>query len=299
LIGYILSIFAFGFERFAPVNNLLIESAFATTNALISPVLTYGLLIFFERSFKITTDLTLLELSNFDRPLLRELARKAPGTFNHSMTMGTMAEAAAEKIGANPLLARIGAYYHDVGKTISPQNFVENQLNNQNVHENLTPEESVSMIVQHVNQGIDLAKEHKLPQEIIDFIPMHHGRMVMTFFYERAKKLYGEEKVNIEDFRYPGPKPNTKETATVMLADGCESAVRSIEDPDPTKVENIIDSIFKSRIEDKQLEDSPVNFRDIKIMKEEFLNILLGQHHKRIKYPKQEEVEKGIQQEKN
>jgi membrane-associated HD superfamily phosphohydrolase len=155
------------------------------------------------------------------------------------------------------------------------------------------------MIVQHVNQGIDLAKEHKIPQEIIDFIPMHHGRMVMTFFYERAKKLYGEEKVNIENFRYPGPKPNTKETAIVMLADGCESAVRSIEDPDPTKVENIIDSIFKSRIDDKQLEDSPLNFKDIRIMKEEFLNILLGQHHKRIKYPKQEEVEKGIQQEKN
>jgi len=294
LIGYILSIFAFGFERFAPLNNLLIESAFATTNALISPVLTYGLLIFFERSFKITTDITLLELSNFDRPLLRELARKAPGTFNHSMTMGTLAEAAAEKIGANPLLARVGAYYHDVGKTISPQNFVENQLNNQNVHENLTPEESVSMIVQHVNEGISLAKEHSLPQEIIDFIPMHHGRMVMSYFYDRAKKIYGEEKVNIDNFRYPGPKPNTKETAIVMLADGCESAVRSIENPNQVKVENVIDSIFKSRIDDRQLEESPVNFKDIKIMKEEFLNILLGQHHKRIKYPKQEEVEKGI-----
>jgi cyclic-di-AMP phosphodiesterase PgpH len=297
LIGYILAIFAFGFERFAPFNNLLIESAFASTNALISPVLTYGLLIFFERSFKVTTDLTLLELSNFDRPLLKELARKAPGTFNHSMTMGTMVEAAAEKIGANPLLARIGAYYHDVGKTISPQNFVENQLNNQNIHENLTPEESVSMIVQHVKEGIELAKEQKLPQEIIDFIPMHHGKMAITFFYERAKKLYGEEKVNLDNFRYPGPKPNTKETAIVMLADGCESAVRSIDDPNPTKVENIIDSIFKSRIDDKQLEESPLNFKDIKIMKEEFLNILLGQHHKRIKYPKQDEVEKGIQQE--
>jgi putative nucleotidyltransferase with HDIG domain len=297
LLGYILSIFAFGFERFATVDNMLIESAFAATNALISPVLTYGLLIFFERFFKITTDLTLLELSNFDRPLLKELARKAPGTFNHSMTMGTLAEAAAEKIGANPLLARIGAYYHDVGKTISPQNFVENQLNNQNVHENLTPEESVSMIVQHVNEGIELAKENKLPKEIIDFIPMHHGRMVMSYFYERAKKIYGEEKVKVDDFRYPGPKPNTKETAIVMLADGCESAVRSIEIPDPTKVENVIDSIFKSRIDDRQLEDSPVNFRDIKIMKEEFLNILLGQHHRRIKYPKQEEAEKGIQTE--
>ncbi|HEY6436959.1 MAG TPA: HDIG domain-containing metalloprotein [Ignavibacteriaceae bacterium] len=297
LIGYILAIFAFGFERFAPLNNLLIESAFATTNALISPVLTYGLLIFFERSFKVTTDLTLLELSNFDRPLLKELARKAPGTFNHSMTMGTMAEAAAEKIGANPLLARIGAYYHDVGKTISPQNFVENQLNNQNIHENLTPEESVGMIVQHVNEGISLAKDHNLPQEIIDFIPMHHGKMAMMYFYERAKKLYGDEKVNIENFRYPGPKPNTKETAIVMLADGCESAVRSIDDPDPTKVENVIDNIFKSRIDDKQLEESPLNFKDIRIMKEEFLNILLGQHHKRIKYPKQDEVEKGIQPE--
>jgi len=297
LIGYLLSIFAFGFERFAPLNNLLVESAFATTNALISPVLTYGLLIFFERIFKVTTDLTLLELSNFDRPLLRELARKAPGTFNHSMTMGTMAEAAAEKIGANPLLARIGAYYHDVGKTISPQNFVENQLNNQNVHENLTPEESVSMIVQHVKEGIELAKEHKLPQEVIDFIPMHHGRMAMSFFYERAKKLYGDEKVNIDDFRYPGPKPNTKETAIIMLADGCESAVRSIDNPDQTKVENLIESIFKSRIGDKQLDESPINFKDIKIMKEEFLNILLGQHHKRIKYPKQEEAEQGIQTE--
>ena len=297
LLGYILSIFAFGFERFSPVENLLIESAFATTNALVSPVLTFGLLIFFERFFKITTDLTLLELSNFDRPLLKELARKAPGTFNHSMTMGTMAEAAAEKIGANPLLARIGAYYHDVGKTISPQNFVENQLNNQNVHENLTPEESVSMIVQHVKEGIELAKENKLPQEIIDFIPMHHGQMVMSYFYDRAKKIYGEEKVKVDDFRYPGPKPNTKETAIVMLADGCESAVRSIENPDSTKVDNVIDSIFKSRIDDRQLEESPVNFRDIKIMKEEFLNILLGQHHKRIKYPKQEEAEKGIQPE--
>ena len=297
LLGYILSIFAFGFERFSPVENLLIESAFATTNALVSPVLTFGLLIFFERFFKITTDLTLLELSNFDRPLLKELARKAPGTFNHSMTMGTMAEAAAEKIGANPLLARIGAYYHDVGKTISPQNFVENQLNNQNVHENLTPEESVGMIVQHVKEGIELAKENKLPQEIIDFIPMHHGQMVMSYFYDRAKKIYGEEKVKVDDFRYPGPKPNTKETAIVMLADGCESAVRSIENPDSTKVENVIDSIFKSRIDDRQLEESPVNFRDIKIMKEEFLNILLGQHHKRIKYPKQEEAEKGIQPE--
>lgn len=298
LLGYFLSILAFGLESFSPYDSMLIEFAFATSNALISPVLTYGLLIFFERFFKITTDLTLLELSNFDRPLLRDLARKAPGTFNHSMTMGTIAEAAAERIGANPLLARVGAYYHDIGKTISPQNFVENQLNEQNVHENLKPEESVDLILNHVNAGIELAHENDIPQEIVDFIPMHHGTSAMTFFYEKAKKLYGDEKVNVNDFRYPGPKPNSKETAIVMLADGCESAVRSVREPDPVKVENVIGNIFKERTQDGQLEESPITLKDISKMKEEFLKILLGQHHKRIKYPKQEEMEKGSAEEK-
>ncbi|MGA8264714.1 MAG: HDIG domain-containing metalloprotein [Ignavibacteriaceae bacterium] len=293
LLGYVVSISAFGLERFAPAETIFIEFAFAGTNALISPVLTYGMLIFFEKIFKITTDLTLLELSNFDRPLLKDLARKAPGTFNHSMTMGTLAEAAAEIVGANPLLARVGAYYHDIGKTIYPQNFVENQLDSQNVHENLSPEESVSIIAKHVVEGINLAKDSDIPQEIIDFIPMHHGTMVMSFFYEKAKKLYGEEKVNIEDYKYPGPKPNSKETAIIMLADGCESAVRSIDEPDPTKVENLISKIIKTRVDDGQLDDSPITFSDISKIKEAFIGILLGQHHRRIRYPKQDEMEKG------
>ncbi len=294
LLGYTSAILAFGLERFAPLDSMLVELAFAASNALISPVLTYGLLIFFERLFNITTDLTLLELSNFDRPLLRELARKAPGTFNHSMTMGTIAETAAEKIGANSLLARVGAYYHDIGKTISPQSFVENQLNNQNLHENLAPDESVAMIVRHVNEGIELAKRYKLPQELIDFIPMHHGTTVSNYFYEKAKELYGEAKVDINDYRYPGPKPNTKETVIVMLADGCESAVRSITDPDAQKVENMINNIFNSRLKEGQLDEAPITFSDITRMKEEFLSILISQHHRRIKYPKQEEAEKGI-----
>jgi putative nucleotidyltransferase with HDIG domain len=299
LLGYFLTILAFGLERFAPWNIMLIEFAFAASNALISPVLTYGLLIFFEKMFKITTDLTLLELSNFDRPLLKDLARKAPGTFNHSMTIGTIAEAAAEKINANPLLARVGAYYHDIGKTITPQNFVENQLDNNNIHENLKPEQSVNLIKSHVQEGINLAVENRLPREIIDFIPMHHGTSIMSYFYEKAKELDGEDEVNEKDFRYPGPKPNSKETSIIMLADGCESAVRSIEEPDPTKVENVIDNIFKSRIEDKQLDESPVTYADITKMKETFLSILLGQHHRRIKYPNQEDVEKGVEEEKS
>ena len=299
LLGYTLSIIAFGLERFAPVDSMLVEFAFAGSNALISPVLTYGVLIFFEKMFNITTDLTLLELSNYDRPLLKDLARKAPGTFNHSMTMGTMGETAAESISANPMLARVGAYYHDIGKTIIPQNYVENQLDNQNVHENLTPEESAQLIVSHVEEGIQLGKDNNLPQEILDFIPMHHGTTTMTYFYERAKKLYGEDKVIINDYRYPGPKPDSKETAIIMLADGCESAVRSIEEPDSEKVENVIDGIIKSRIDDGQLEDSPLTYSDITKMKEAFLSILLGQHHRRIRYPKQEEMEKGVSEDKD
>ncbi|HSL89965.1 MAG TPA: HDIG domain-containing protein [Ignavibacteriaceae bacterium] len=292
LIGYFASILAFGLERFASVETMLIELAFAGSNALISPVLTYGLLIFFERIFKITTDLTLMELSNFDRPMLRDLARKAPGTFNHSLIMGNLVETAAEKIGANPLLARVGSYYHDIGKTITPLGFVENQMGNQNIHEDLKPEESVKMIIRHVKEGIDLAVEEKLPAEIVDFIPMHHGTTTITFFYEKAKELYGEGNINIDDFRYPGPKPNTRETAIVMLADGCESAVRSITEPDQQKVENMINNIINARIKEGQLDDAPITFRDITVIKNSFKNNLLGQYHKRIKYPKQEEMEK-------
>jgi cyclic-di-AMP phosphodiesterase PgpH len=296
LIGYVVAVLAFGLERFASWNTILFDLAFAGSNALISPVLTYGLLIFFERSFKITTDLTLLELSNFDRPLLKELARRAPGTFNHSMTMGTLAETAAEKINANPLLARVGAYYHDIGKTILPQNFVENQLDNRNIHENLTPEESINIIINHVKGGIELARKHGVPEEIVDFIPMHHGTTTIQFFYDKAIKLYGPERVSVEDYQYPGPVPNTKETAVVMLADSCESAVRSIDNPDPAKVENVINGIIKSRIDEGQLDESPLTFSDINKIKEAFISILMGQHHRRIRYPKQEEMESGTEE---
>jgi len=294
-LGYAIAIIAFGLERFASVQSIMEELAFAGVNSLVSPILTYGLLIFFERIFGITTDLTLVELSNFDRPLLKELARRAPGTFNHSMTMGTLAEAAAEEIGANSLLARVGAYYHDIGKIIRPHNFVENQLDNKNIHEELIPEESIELIRRHIQEGINLAKENYLPPEIISFIPMHHGTTVMSFFYDKALKLYGD-KVKAKDYRYLGPKPNTKETAIVMLADGCESAVRSIDKPDAFKVENIINNIFKTRIEDKQLDESPLTFSDIDKIKDMFSSILLGQHHRRIRYPSQDDYEKGSEE---
>jgi putative nucleotidyltransferase with HDIG domain len=296
LIGYVVSIVAFGLESFDSVEQMLVNSAFAASNALISPVLTYGLIIFFERIFKITTELTLLEMTDFNRPLLKELARTAPGTFTHSMTMGTLVENAAESIGANTILARVGAYYHDIGKTLEPNAFVENQMDNMNIHENLDPRKSAEVIINHVKRGIELAREHKLPDEIIDFIPMHHGTMVISFFYEKAKEEYSEENVDIDEFRYPGPKPNTKETALVMLADACESTIRSMSEPDPKKVENVVNNLLKMRIDDGQLDDSPITLRDIKKIKEAFLSILVGQHHKRIRYPKQEEMENNSEQ---
>ncbi|MBA4250363.1 MAG: hydrolase [Chlorobiaceae bacterium] len=290
--GYTVTLLAFGLERFDPFKTILFELGFAATSALISPVLTYGLLIFFERIFKITTDLTLLELSNFDRPLMRELSAQAPGSFNHSLIMGTMAEGAAESINANPLLARVGAYYHDIGKIAAPQFFVENQLNIKNLHEELNPEESVKFIVEHVSQGIKLGEDNKLPKEILEFIPMHHGTSAITFFYEKAKKLYGEENVDIDEYRYPGPKPNSKETAIVMLADSCEPAVRSIKDQDPEKIENLVNNLIDAKISDGQLDESPLTLKDLTKIKKVFITNLMAQYHKRIRYPKQEELEK-------
>lgn len=293
MIGYAIGILAFGLERFESWQNITVELAYAALNALISPVITFGLIIFFERIFKITTDLTLLELTDFNRPLLKELARNAPGTFTHSMTVGSLVERAAEAIGANPLLARVGAYYHDIGKSLNPSNFVENQLTNENRHENLEPGESVKIILDHVKNGVELARQENLPQEVIDFIPMHHGTLIVSYFYEKARQKYGEENVDISRFRYSGPKPNTKETALVMLADACESTVRSINEPDPVKVENVINSLIKNRVEDGQLDESPLTLGDLKKIREAFLSILLGQYHKRIRYPKQDEMEKS------
>lgn len=291
LIGYTISIIAFGLERFETFDQISLSVAFAGVNALVSPVLTYGLLIFFERFFKITTDLTLLELSDFNRPLLRELARIAPGTFNHSLTIGTMVVNAAEAIGANPILARVGAYYHDIGKTLDPGSFVENQAEKDNIHEKLPTLKSVELIINHVKRGVELGREHDLPEEILDFIPMHHGTLLVSYFYEKAKEELGESNVNEMEYRYPGPKPNTKETALVMLADACESTVRSIQEPDAAKLEKVINNLIRIRIDDGQLDEAPITLSDLNKIKESFLSILAGQYHKRIRYPNQNAIE--------
>ncbi|MFZ1729273.1 MAG: HDIG domain-containing metalloprotein [Bacteroidota bacterium] len=288
-VGYVFAILVNGMQRAVPFMELAGEMGYAFVNSILSPVFTYGLLIFFERVFRITTDLTLLELSDFNHPLLRDLSTRAPGTFHHSIVMGTLAEAAATSIGANATLSRVGAYYHDIGKMLEPEYFVENQISNQNVHDTLKPRESARKIINHVLRGIELAKEHHLPDRVIDFIPAHHGTTLVSYFYEKEKTLTGED-VNKDDYQYRGPKPYSKETGIVMLADTIEAATRAIEEPTIEKIRDLINKIVSKRLADGELENCDLTFRELTIVKHSFLNILTGIHHTRIKYPSEEDA---------
>ncbi|MAT40289.1 MAG: hydrolase [Ectothiorhodospiraceae bacterium] len=296
-LGYGLAIATSGLQRSIPIMDVSIDLAYAFGNAIISPVITFGLLVFFEKVFNITTDLTLLELSDFNHPLLRDLSTKAPGTFHHSIVMGTLAEAAATNIGGNAILARVGAYYHDIGKSVEPGYFVENQAAGSNPHDELPPQSSANKIIDHVLIGIKLAEEYKLPDRVIDFIPGHHGTTLVSYFFEKAKKENPD--VTEEEFRYKGPKPNSKETGIVMLADTIEAASRTIEDPSAEKFENLIDSVINQRLTDGQLDNCDLTLRDLSEVKRSFLTVLLGIHHNRIKYPSKDaelEAKKKLEQ---
>jgi len=250
-------------------------------------IIAYPLLWIFERAFDVTTDLSLLELSDTNRPLLKELSLRAPGTFNHSLQVANLSEAAAAAIGANALLTRVGALYHDIGKMLKPEYFVENQRPGLNPHNQLKPRMSALIIASHVKEGLEMGRQHKLPKRVLDFIPMHHGTTRIEFFYRKAlDEQSGDAPALLEtEFRYPGPRPATKETAILMLADGVEAASRSLSDPTHKRLEALIDMIIKARIEDGQLDDTHLTFRDLKQIKETFLSLLLGVYHIRVKYP--------------
>ncbi|MBS1515584.1 MAG: HDIG domain-containing protein [Bacteroidetes bacterium] len=290
LIGYSISILAVGLDKTEEPSKILLQILFGGINSMLSPIIAYGLLIFYERFFKITTDLTLLELSDFNHPLLKELSSKAPGTFHHSIVMGNLSEAAAEAIGANSTLARVGCYYHDIGKTLKPQYFIENQLD-QNKHENLNPNISTKLIISHVKDGIELAKKYNMPQEIVDFIPMHHGTTLVSYFYNKAKFIAKSEEISEYIYRYPGPKPQTKETGIVMLADAIEASTRAIEEPTPQKIESRIDDVIKARFMEGELDECELTLKDLTKIKQSFLKILIGIHHHRIQYPEQKKLE--------
>ncbi|MCZ7555888.1 MAG: HDIG domain-containing protein [Bacteroidia bacterium] len=288
-LGYAFAIVVNGLQRSISPDVLGVELAYALANSILSPVFTFGLLIFFEKVFRITTDLTLLELSDFNHPLLRDLSARAPGTFHHSIVMGTLAEAAATAIGANATLARVGAYYHDIGKMLEPEFFVENQIGTQNVHDSLDPKSSARHIMDHVLRGIELAKEHNIPDRVIEFIPAHHGTTLVSYFYEK-ERAGGDPDTPQADFRYGGPRPSSKETAIVMLADTIEAATRAIEEPTIDKIRDLIDRIVAKRLAEGELNDSDLTFRELTIVKSSFLNILTGIHHSRIKYPSEEDA---------
>jgi len=258
-------------------------------------LMAYPLLWVFERAFDITTDLTLLELSDTNRPLLKELSLRAPGTFNHSLQVANLAEAAAAAIGAHALLVRVGALYHDIGKMVKPEYFVENQRPGMNPHENLKPRMSALIIASHVKEGLEIGRQYGLPKKVLDFIPMHHGTTRIEYFYRKAVEQTGDPNLPDAEFRYPGPKPNSKETAILMLADSVEAASRALEEPTHKRLEALIEQIFRARIEDGQLDDTDLTFRDLQKIKETFLQMLLAIYHIRVKYPGTEEQEQKDQ----
>lgn len=285
LLGYFIAIIAIGLERYEDINVIKNQLIGAGLNAILSPILAYGLLIFYEKVFRVATDLVFLELSDFNNPLLRDLSSKAPGTFHHSIIMGNLSEQAAKEIGANQILARVGCYYHDIGKMMNPDYFVENQMDS-NKHEELNPSLSAKMIISHVKNGIKMAERYRLPREIIDFIPMHHGTNLVSYFYAKARTDDGEIDTTHEYiYRYPGPKPQTKETGIVMLADSVEAATRSIEDPTPAKLETQISEIIRARFLDGELDECDLTLKDLIKIKQSFLKTIVGIHHHRIKYP--------------
>ncbi len=238
-----------------------------------------------EKVTGISTDQTLLELSDLNAPLLRELSRKAPGTYAHSIGVANLAEAACLSVGANALLARAGVYYHDVGKMENPQFFVENQPKGRNPHDRLPPARSAAIIRDHVRDGLRIAAEHRLPPFIHDCIREHHGTSVISYFLDKARSDSPDADVDASDFAYPGPKPQTRETAIVMLADGIESATRVLQDPTPERIRATIDAIVQARIEEGQLDQCPLTLRDLERTKDAFARILIGMYHRRIEYP--------------
>jgi hypothetical protein len=263
----------------------LFDSFCGLMSGVLAAMVASILLPLFEWMFQITTSIKLLELSNLNLPLLRQLAERAPGTYHHSIMVGLLAESAAEAIGGDALFARVACYYHDIGKSIRPTYFVENQSPNENRHDNLSPKMSSIVLINHVKQGIELAREHKLPPRIISIIPQHHGTGLMKYFYYKARKDMGDSAALEQEFRYPGPKPQTKEAAIIMIADSVEAAARTVQNPTPAKLRNMIDMIITRIRDDNQLDECEITLRELRIVAESFVKVLVGIHHHRIAYP--------------
>ncbi len=264
-----------------------VRSSLAFLSAVVSAMLASLLLPVLENLFQMTTDIRLLELSNLNSPILRRLALEAPGTYHHSLNVGVLAEAGAEAIGANPLLARVGAYYHDIGKLGKPEYYVENQIYMPNKHENLSPSMSSLILASHVKDGKQLASKIGLAPEVAGLIPQHHGTKLMSFFYQKAQQAAQNKhtEVSEEEFRYPGPKPQSREAAILMLADQVEAASRTLQEPKPGQVRSMIRRLIQGTIQDRQFDECDITTRDLDKITRAFERVITGMYHHRVEYP--------------
>ncbi len=281
----LLVIFSEGILSRADIYKMLNNGLYGVIGGTLSAVLTIGTLPFFETVFDIITPLKLLELSNPNQPMLRRLLIEAPGTYYHSILVGNLAEAAAEDIGANPLLCRVGAYYHDIGKLKRPYFFKENQITRDNPHDKITPNLSALVITSHVKDGVEIAGKNKLPSTVIRIIEEHHGNTLVAYFYHKALNAEGAEAVDESKFRYPFRKPQTEEAAIVMLADSVEAYIRSLSEPTQDQVEQGVRKIIKDKLNDAQLDNCDLTLKDLEMIGQAFVKVLAGIFHDRIEYP--------------
>ena len=265
--------------------KLIWDWAFAFMGGILAGIVTAGIGPMIEIAFDYTTDIKLLELANLDRPILKRLLIEAPGTYHHSVVVGALVEAAAADIGANPLLAKVCAYYHDIGKINKPLYFIENQSNGKNRHDKLAPSMSSLILMSHVKDGVEIAKENKLGQLIMDAIQQHHGTSLISYFYDKALQRKGEDAVNIDDFRYPGPRPQTKEFGLVMLADVVEAASRTLSNPTPSRIQGLVQNLINKAFSDGQLDHCELTLKDLHHIARSFNKILNAIHHNRVEYP--------------
>lgn len=293
-LAYLVIIAGYALLRADPLTDRSLDEFVAVLVNAGLILLAAPLLWAIERTFAVTTDMTLLELSDTNRTVLKKLSLQAPGTFNHSLQVANLAEAAADAIGANALRARVGALYHDIGKMLKPEYFIENQQPGENPHERIKPSMSALVIAAHVKEGVQLGREQGLPGVVLDFIGSHHGTGLIEFFYRRAQEQAPEgTTVDEAEYRYPGPLPRTNEEAIVMLADSVEAASRSLDKPTPRRLRALIDGIVAARVADGQLDESALTFADLSRIKDTFHTLLCGIYHFRVKYPDQEDAEPG------
>jgi hypothetical protein len=275
--------------------KLMWDWGFAFSGGVGAGIVTAGIAPLVEIAFDYTTDIKLLELANLDQPILRRLMLEAPGTYHHSVIVGTMVEAAASEIGANPSLAKVCGYFHDIGKIKKPLYFIENQADGVNRHDKLAPSMSSLILIAHIKDGVEIAKQNKLGHAIIETIRQSHGTSLISYFYEKAKQLKGENGVNINDFRYPGPRPQTREAGLVMLADAVEAASRTLANPTPTRIKGLVQNLINRIFSDGQLDNCELTLKDLHNIAKSFNKILNGIYHHRIEYPEKQFLTNGKQ----